>query len=219
MRVTLPLLLATLGAAECERTPPEDFATRRPESVVTPAAVPVPAPLPDASHVAIHAPSALAGRCVSPTPSQAPPLATAAPASACPPDPEVGVGKNLPAVRMAFPDARETAVDAEVVRSEHDTTRGLMFRTSMAEDHGMLFDLGTRMDHKFWMHNTCIPLDLLYIDDDGLIVGIVESAPTLNDAPRGVGCPSVYVLEVNAGWSRRHGVTAGQRVELPKKLP
>jgi uncharacterized membrane protein (UPF0127 family) len=88
----------------------------------------------------------------------------------------------------------------------------------MAEDRGMLFDLATREDHKFWMHNTCVPLDMLYLDEDGLIVGIVENAPTLNDEPRGVACPSRYVLEVNAGWSRRHGVRAGQSVPLPSEV-
>jgi uncharacterized membrane protein (UPF0127 family) len=90
-----------------------------------------------------------------------------------------------------------------------------MYRKSLGEDRGMLFDLGFRDDHKFWMHNTCIPLDLLYVDEDGLIVGIVENAPTLDDQSRGVGCPSQWVLEVNAGWSRRHGVKAGQRMTLP----
>jgi uncharacterized protein len=72
-----------------------------------------------------------------------------------------------------------------------------------------------RDDHKFWMHNTCIPLDLMFIDEDGLVVGIVENAPTLNDESRGVGCPSVYVLEVNAGWARRHGVKAGKHAIIP----
>lgn len=91
-----------------------------------------------------------------------------------------------------------------------------MYRTHLAQDRGMLFDLRAREDHKFWMHNTCIPLDLLFIDFDGLIVGIVENAPTLNDASRSVGCPSRWVLEVNAGWARRHGVRAGQRIELPE---
>jgi uncharacterized membrane protein (UPF0127 family) len=110
---------------------------------------------------------------------------------------------------------KAVAVDAEVVRSQHDTMRGLMYRTRLAEDGAMLFDLGLREDHKFWMHNTCIPLDLLYIDEDGLIVGIVENAPTLNDDARGVGCPSLYVLEVNAGWARRHGVKAGQHLSIP----
>jgi uncharacterized membrane protein (UPF0127 family) len=123
-------------------------------------------------------------------------------------------------VRVAFPDAVEgsVAVDAELVSTEHDMARGLMYRTTMPEDRGMLFDLGTREDHKFWMHNTCIPLDLFYIDRDGLLVGIVESAPTLNDAPRGVGCPSAYVLEMNAGWARRHGVKAGQHIGLPREV-
>jgi uncharacterized membrane protein (UPF0127 family) len=56
---------------------------------------------------------------------------------------------------------------------------------------------------------------LVYIDFDGFIVGIVENAPTLNDESRGVGCASRWVLEVNAGWTRRHGVKAGQRISLP----
>jgi len=120
---------------------------------------------------------------------------------------------------MTFPEASGVAVDAEFVRTEHDTMRGLMYRTSMNEDRGMLFDLRAREDHKFWMHNTCIPLDMLFVDEDGFIVGIVENAPTLNDASRGVGCPSRFVLEVNAGWTRRHGVKAGQHMSLPSRSP
>ena len=90
-----------------------------------------------------------------------------------------------------------------------------MYRTALADDRGMLFDLRVRDDHKFWMHNTCISLDLIYVDEDGLVVGIVENAPTLNDESRGVGCPSLYVLEVNAGWARGHGVKAGQHMTIP----
>jgi uncharacterized membrane protein (UPF0127 family) len=92
-----------------------------------------------------------------------------------------------------------------------------MYRKSLEPGRGMLFDLRTRDDHKFWMHNTCIPLDLLFIDEDGLVVGIVENAPTLNDEPRGVDCLSRYVLEMNAGWSRQHDVRAGSTVTLPEK--
>jgi uncharacterized membrane protein (UPF0127 family) len=115
---------------------------------------------------------------------------------------------------VRFPQGGAT-VRAEVATSPRETERGLMYRRSMAEDHGMLFDLRTRSDHEFWMHNTCIPLDLMFVDADGLIVGIVESAPTLDDTPRSVKCPSRYVLEVNAGWSRRHGVKAGQQMSIP----
>jgi uncharacterized membrane protein (UPF0127 family) len=119
-------------------------------------------------------------------------------------------------VQVRFPEAGGQVVESEFVRAEHDTSRGLMFRKSMQADHGMLFDLRRRDDHKFWMHNTCIPLDLLFIDEDGLVVGIVENAPTLNDDARGVDCPSRYVLEVNAGWARAHGVRAGSTVTLPE---
>jgi uncharacterized membrane protein (UPF0127 family) len=136
------------------------------------------------------------------------------PAPGCPVDPEGAVAK-LPRVRVTFHDVSGVTVDAELVRTEHDSMRGLMYRKSLEEERGMLFDLHVRDDHKFWMHNTCISLDLLYVDEDGLIVGIVENAPTLDDETRGVDCPSRWVLEVNAGWARRHGVKAGQHMSLP----
>jgi len=124
---------------------------------------------------------------------------------------------QLPLVRVVFRDVSGIALDAELVRSEHDTARGLMYRKRLDEERGMLFDLRVRDDHRFWMHNTCIPLDLIYVDEDGLVVGIVENAPTLDDETRGVGCPSRWVLEVNAGWSRRHGVKAGQHMSIPSE--
>ncbi len=119
---------------------------------------------------------------------------------------------------MTLPDSGAQSVRAEVAKSLHDSERGLMYRRAMPEDHGMLFVMPTRSEHEFWMHNTCIPLDLLFVDDDGFVVGIVENAPTLNDLPRSVGCPSRYVLEVNAGWCRRHGVKAGQHVNVPSDV-
>ena len=107
------------------------------------------------------------------------------------------------------------AFRAELANTERETERGLMFRTQMPEEQGMLFDTGTHVDHTFWMRNTCIPLDMMFIDTDGLIVGILENVPTLNDAERHVGCLSSWVLEMNGGWSRRHGVRAGQKMKLP----
>ncbi len=106
-------------------------------------------------------------------------------------------------------------MEAELAQSEADTTRGLMYRRHLPSERGMLFQMREREVHAFWMHNTCIPLDMLFLDDDGLIVGIAENVPTLNEEPRSVGCPSSWVLEMNAGWCRRRGVTAGQRVVLP----
>jgi uncharacterized protein len=213
MRLPMLLLVAAFGGAECERTPPEDFPSR--------ATAPAPAAPPVASTPTIVASAAVgasvSGRCVRPTPPSPPRSVPPGPAPGCPADPERGPGK-LPIVRIAFPDAAGAAVDAELVSAEHDTMRGLMYRTSMPEDHGMLFNLHVRDDHKFWMHNTCIPLDLMYVDEDGLVVGIVENAPTLDDTSRGVDCPSLYVLEVNAGWARRHGVKAGLHMTVPPSV-
>jgi uncharacterized membrane protein (UPF0127 family) len=109
-------------------------------------------------------------------------------------------------------------VDAELVSSQADTDRGLMYRTSMPDNHGMLFDMTVRMDYQFWMRNTCIPLDMVFADVDGFIVGIVENAPPLDETPRDVGCPSRYVLEVNGGWTRKHGVKAGQPMAIPPEV-
>ncbi|HEY4118295.1 MAG TPA: DUF192 domain-containing protein, partial [Byssovorax sp.] len=113
-----------------------------------------------------------------------------------------------------FVEAKDETVNVEVTENDHDRQRGLMFRRSMPEDHGMIFLFPTKEDHSFWMHNTCIPLDMLYIDDDGLVVGIEENTPTMSDDTFSVGCSSKYVLELNAGWCRRHGVVAGQKVRF-----
>lgn len=92
-----------------------------------------------------------------------------------------------------------------------------MFRTRMPEGEGMLFAFDRPSVHHFWMHNTCIPLDLMFIAEDGFITGIVESAPTLDDSSRSIPCPVSYVLEVNAGFARRHGIKPGQTIKLPPR--
>jgi uncharacterized membrane protein (UPF0127 family) len=149
-------------------------------------------------------------RCVRESPRTARRATPPSPDPRCPPDPEKP--RPLRTGKVTFP-AGET-VTVEVVENDHDRQRGLMYRTRMAQDHGMIFVFEEKSDHSFWMHNTCIPLDLLYLDDDGLIVGIEENAPTMSDQTFGVGCDSQYVLELNAGWTRAHGVTAGQRARI-----
>jgi uncharacterized membrane protein (UPF0127 family) len=154
-------------------------------------------------------------RCILATPATPPPFAPTLPPGRCPKDPEGNLA--LAKVPLTFLDAPQVKMEAELARAPHETERGLMFRTKMDDDKGMLFDLRERKEHAFWMHNTCMPLDMLFIDDDGTIVGILENVPTLNDDERTVGCPSSWVLEVVAGWSRRHNVRAGQRIALPKR--
>jgi uncharacterized membrane protein (UPF0127 family) len=121
----------------------------------------------------------------------------------------------VPAAHVDFPESKDAPrLEVELMLSEAHQERGLMYRKSLADDRGMLFVWPEASVHTFWMHNTCIPLDMLFIDDQGYIAGIVENAPTLNDDSRSIDCPVNHVLEVNAGWSRKHGVKAGQRVQF-----
>jgi len=105
-------------------------------------------------------------------------------------------------------------VGLEVVDTPAGRERGLMYRSSMPEDHGMLFIFPDEVERSFWMKNTLIPLDMLFIASDGRIVGIAADATPLTTTARSVGQPSRYVLETNGGWAARHGVRAGDRVEL-----
>ncbi len=193
-------------ACACSRTPPEP----------SPATTSAPAPqtasaTPQAS--AVRPPAVDPSRCITKVPEKAPPVPAPAPAAKCPRDPDPS---TLATAEVGFPDAPSTPrVKVELALTEAQIQKGLMYRTSMPEDAGMLFKLADRRDHTFWMHNTCIPLDMMFVDEDGVIVGIVESAEPITDTTRSVGCPSVYVLEVNAGWSRRHGVQPGQKLGLP----
>jgi uncharacterized membrane protein (UPF0127 family) len=199
-----------VGAVACQRTP-EEPAPATTVTVAQPRGTPpVIAPTPSVAVATAEAPSP--GRCILQTPAAPPPAV--APAPACPRDPEPPQPK-LPIVALSVAEAG-ASLQAELVSSEHDVERGLMYRKQMADEHGMLFRLDRR-EHVFWMHNTCIPLDMLFVDDDGLVVGILENVPTLNDDHRTVGCPSSYVLETNAGWSRRHGVRAGMKMTLPRE--
>jgi uncharacterized protein len=151
-----------------------------------------------------------ASACLRETPATPPPPVTAAPPTRCPKDPTPNAFLTTRTI-----DVNGTALEAEVAATDQESERGLMYRMNMPENHGMLFNLHVTKDHEFWMHNTCIPLDMMYIDENGRIVGVLENVPVLNDDPRSVGCPSRWVLEVNAGWSRRHGVKAGDKIRLP----
>ena len=76
-----------------------------------------------------------------------------------------------------------------------------MYRTSLPESSGMLFVFPEDADHSFWMKNTLIPLDMLFIARDGHIVGIHPGAIPLSTSSISVGAPSALVLEVNGGWT------------------
>lgn len=78
----------------------------------------------------------------------------------------------------------------------------------------MLFLMGQEAPWAFYMRNTFIPLDMIYIGRDQRVVGVIEHAVPLTEDQRGVGVPSLYVLEVNAGWTTAHAVGVGSPVHF-----
>ena len=105
-------------------------------------------------------------------------------------------------------------VTLEVASTPDALAKGLMYRNALPDGHGMLFVFTADADHRFWMKNTLIPLDMLFIAADGRVVGIHADATPLSTAQVGVGRPSRFVLEVPGGYAARRGIATGDRVEL-----
>ncbi len=74
--------------------------------------------------------------------------------------------------------------------------------------------MGIERDHPFWMRNTLISLDMIFIGKDRRVIGVVENTEPMTDTSRRVGKPSLYVLEVNAGFAAQHGIRAGTPVQF-----
>ena len=132
----------------------------------------------------------------------------AAPAAAAP------VAAQSPRVLLMPPGKDPVGVRVEVAADEPSRRRGLMFREHLPEDAGMLFLFERPEQLTFWMHNTYIPLDMIFIDPSLRVLGVVENAEPLTDTTRSVPGMSQYVLEVNAGFSRRHGLSQGTAVHF-----
>ncbi len=102
----------------------------------------------------------------------------------------------------------------EVAANEADRARGLMERQSMPADAGMLFVFDRERYLSFWMKNTLIPLDILYLDDAGRIVTIAQMKP-LDETGVPTRAPARYAVELNAGTARRLGVRVGDVLRIP----
>jgi uncharacterized protein len=100
----------------------------------------------------------------------------------------------------------------ELASNDAERERGLMFRKSLPESHGMLFDFGYPQPVAFWMHNTYISLDMFFIGADGHIIRIAENATPMSDTLIPSGGLVRGVLEVIAGTARKFGIKAGDRV-------
>ncbi|MEW5996384.1 MAG: DUF192 domain-containing protein [Candidatus Micrarchaeota archaeon] len=111
---------------------------------------------------------------------------------------------------------QEIKIYVEIADEWPEMERGLMYRESLPEDEGMLFVFPQSGNYPFWMKNTLIPLDAIYISENGTIVDMLQMEPCISDP-----CPNytpdadaLYVLEVNKGFGERHGISEGNRMVL-----
>jgi YVTN family beta-propeller protein len=106
-------------------------------------------------------------------------------------------------------------VFVEVTDDDEEHTRGLMFRQHLPWNAGMLFAFNGEESRAFWMKNTLIPLDMIFVDDNSQIVDIIENVPPCEQDPCPVYPseePAQYVLEVNAGFVQQNAVQVGDRL-------
>ena len=103
-------------------------------------------------------------------------------------------------------------IDVEIAERAADRMRGLMFRERMDENQGMLFVFPAEEPLSFWMKDTPLPLDIIFLGADRTIVTIRENTVPFSEASVPSDRPAQYVVEVNAGFAARHRLAPGDRV-------
>lgn len=150
--------------------------------------------------------------------AQTAPVAPQAPAAApnAPAKASVGAVGEAPTgfeVLEAVTPSGRTRFFVEIADNDAERERGLMFRKSLAPERGMLFDFHTPREVAFWMRNTLIPLDIIYIRPDGTVLSIARNATPLSEVPIPSGGPTLGVLELAGGRSAEIGLMPGDRIE------
>lgn len=150
------------------------------------------------------------------TAAKAAPAPAPPPAAASAPAKTAGaVGKppaGFEALEVTTPTGR-TRFFVEIADNDAEREKGLMFRTELAPDRGMLFDFHTPREVAFWMHNTLIPLDIIYIQPNGVVLSIARNATPKSDTPIPSGGPVSGVLELAGGRAAEIGLMPGDRIE------
>jgi uncharacterized membrane protein (UPF0127 family) len=100
-------------------------------------------------------------------------------------------------------------VDLELARTPKQIEKGLMNRGYLAPNHGMLFLFDSDAPRSFWMHNTLIPLDMIFVTSAGRITNIIHSAGPKTEELRSSSEPVQYVVELPGGTAKKHGIQAG----------
>lgn len=117
---------------------------------------------------------------------------------------------------VVFEGRNHTSITAqvEIADTEAEQEYGLMNRTSMPQDHGMLFIFDYQANLSFWMKDTLIPLDMVFLDSNDRIVDIYKNATPLSEYVYTSKSPSKYVIELNGGYCDTHGIKIGDNVSI-----
>lgn len=136
------------------------------------------------------------------------------------PPPEADAGGEVFRIPVTIDGANgRVTIQAEVADTSEERSKGLMFREHLGEHEGMIFLFPQESQQSFWMRNTLIPLDMIFIRGDHTILGIVENAEPKTDTPRSVPGKSQFVLEINGGAARTLGLAPDQTVTFMAPLP
>jgi len=107
-----------------------------------------------------------------------------------------------------------TVIDIEVADDNPEREQGLMYRDTMAENAGMLFLMGMEETQAFWMKNTVLSLDILYVDSERRIVSIHKNCTPYSLDQIVSAKPALYVVEVNAGYTDKNGIQVGDMISF-----
>lgn len=108
-------------------------------------------------------------------------------------------------------------IDIEIADNEYERQTGLMYRTSMENNQGMLFIFEDEQPRSFFMKNTSIPLDILFIDSNNRIINSIENAAPMSEESLRSQGPAQYVLELNAGMIEMWKLQSGDRIEFTQE--
>lgn len=122
--------------------------------------------------------------------------------------------KAQPTVTILTQSGRQVAFEVEVADTPSKRAMGLQYRKDLGKDRGMIFIFPAQSQQSFWMKNTPIPLDMIFIDRERRIVGIVEQTVPFSLDSRSVPAPSQFVLEINGGLAKLQGIQVGDRVRF-----
>ncbi|MEO6387413.1 MAG: DUF192 domain-containing protein [Croceibacterium sp.] len=128
--------------------------------------------------------------------------------------PSVHPLSGLPVIPLTITtQGKRHAFRVEVAATPEQQARGLMFRTAMAPDEGMIFPYDQPRVLSFWMHNTVLSLDIVFIGPDHRVINIADHAVPYSDASLSSAAPAIAVLELNAGRSAAVGIVGGSQVD------